>query len=407
MHNKSLNGYRRTLAGIALAFVSASAASAQSSASAASVQRVVLPAGSVIIVRTTAPLQSASVKTGQVFETNVEESVGIDEFTVIPAGSKIRGSVTLATPATRQQSGVIEVVFDRLMLPNGSTFPITGRLTSTDSAERRQIESDPNARVVLVGERGGVGAAIAGAGSGRSANNVFTALGAMLSEGRDVNLPAGTPLAVQLDNAVTLRGGGRLRGSEASTIYTSAERIRAAQQALARLNYYRGAVNGRLDDNTRNALFQFQVDRGLRGTGNLDGRTAQALGISLGGGTTSGTTLSPAEASTVRRDAQNLVTRFRNELAASGVGRLNASRAYTQADIDLWFALSAFADNATIYEQIVTNGVNREAAVLAGRALANAARRVDAAMPNARTSSQLQNGWAAVRRQITTIDTTA
>jgi peptidoglycan hydrolase-like protein with peptidoglycan-binding domain len=368
----------------------------------------VLPAGSVIIVRTTAPLQSASVKTGQMFETNVEESVGVDEFTVIPAGSKIRGVVALATPATRQQSGVIEVVFDRIMLPNGSTFPIAGRLTSTDSAERRQIESDPNARVVLVGERGGVGAAIAGAGSGRSANNVFTALGAMLSEGRDVNLPAGTPLAVQLDNAVTLRGGGRLRGTEGSTIYTAAERIREAQQALTRLNYYRGAVNGRLDDNTRNALFQFQVDRGLRGTGNLDGRTAQALGLSLGSGSNvSGTTLSPAAASIVRRDAQNLVARLRNELAASGVGRLNASRAYTQADLDLWFALSAFADNAAIYEQIVTNGGNREAAVLAGRALANAARRVDAAMPNARTSAQLQNAWAAVRRQITTIDTTA
>lgn len=409
MHIRSLYGYRRTLAGIALAFVSASAASAQSSASAASVSsRVVLPAGSVIIVRTTAPLQSASVKTGQMFETNIEESVGVDEFTVIPAGSKIRGVVALATPATRQQSGVIEVVFDRLMLPNGSTFPITGRLTSTDSAERRQIESDPNARVVLVGERGGVGAAIAGAGSGKGANNVFTALGAMLSEGRDVNLPAGTPLAVQLDNAVTLRGGGRLRGAEGSTIYTAAERIREAQQALTRLNYYRGSVDGRLNDDTRNALFQFQVDRGLRGTGNLDGRTAQALGLTLGTGTiVSGTILSPAAASTVRRDAQYIVTRLRNELAASGVGRLNASRAYTQTDMDLWFALSAFADNAAIYEQIVTNGGNRDAAVLAGRALGNAARRVDAAMPNARASSQLQNAWAAVRRQITTIDTTA
>ena len=398
MHSESLNGYRRMLAGIALAFVSASAASAQS--------RVVLPAGSVIIVRTTAPLQSASVKTGQMFETNVEESVGVDEFTVIPAGSKIRGVVALATPATRQQSGVIEVVFDRLMLPNGSTFEITGRLTSTDSAERRQIESDPNARVVLVGERGGVGAAIAGAGSGRGANNVFTALGAMLSEGRDVNLPSGTPLAVQLDNAVTLRGGGRLRGSEASTIYTSAEIIREAQQALTRLNYYRGAVNGRLDDDTRNALFQFQVDRGMRGTGNLDGRTAQTLGLSLTTGAgVSGTVLSSSAASTVRRDAQYLMTRFRNEVAASGVGRLNSSRAYTQADLDLWFALSAFADNAGIYEQIVTNGGNREAAVLAGRALGNAARRVDAAMQTARPSAQTQNAWAAVRRQITTIDT--
>jgi len=400
MHILPLKGYRMTLWSIGLAFFAVSAATAQS--------RVVLPAGSVIIVRTTAPLQSASAKTGQTFETNVEGSVGVDEFTVIPAGSKIRGVISLATPATRQQSGVIEVVFDRLMLPNGSTFPITGKLTSTDSAERRQIQSDPNARVVLVGERGGIGAAIAGAGSGKSANNILTALGSMLSEGRDVSVPAGTALAVELDNAVTLRGGGRLRGVEGSTIYTAAERVRAAQQALAQLNYYRGSLTGNLDDATRTALFQFQVDRGLSATGNLDGRTAQALGLNLGigiGGGLSGSVLTASAASAVRRDAQNLVSRFRSELTASSVGRLDATRAYAQGDLDLWFALSAFADNASIYEQIVTNGGNRDAAVLAGRALAAAARRVDAAMQNTRTSAQVQNAWAGVRRQITTIDT--
>jgi hypothetical protein len=398
MQPTQLHKYLTTVCGIALTFSAASIASAQS--------RVVLPAGSVIIVRTTTPLQSATAKSGQTFDTNVEESVGVDEFTVIPAGSKIRGVISLATPATRQQSGVIEVVFDRLTLPNGSTFPIEGKLTSTDSAERRQIQSDPNARVVLVGERGGIGGAIAGAGSGKSANNIFAALGTLLSQGRDVNVAAGTPLAVELQQAVTLRGGGRLRGVEGSTIYTATDRVSAAQQALARLNYYRGPVTGQLDDATRTALFQFQVDRGLRGTGNLDGRTAQALGLDLGTGTgVSGSILSAAQASGVRRDAQSLVARFRSELTASGVGRLDPTRTYAQSDLDLWFALSAFADNASIYEQLVTNGGNRDAVVLAGRALAGAARRVDSAVQSARTSGQLQNSWAAIRRQLVTIDT--
>jgi hypothetical protein len=84
---------------------------------------------------------------------------------------------------------------------------------------------------------------------------------------------------------------------------------------------------------------------------------------------------------------------------------LDATRAYAQGDLDLWFALSAFADNASIYEQIVANGGNRDAVVFAGRALAGAARRVDAAMQDTRTSAQVQNAWAAIRRQITTIDT--
>jgi hypothetical protein len=386
---------------LALAFIAASSASAQS--------RVVLPAGTVIIVRTTAPLQSASARSGQTFETNVEGSIGVDEYTVIPSGSRIRGVVSLATPATRQQSGVIEVVFDRLTLPNGATFQINGKLTSTDSAERRQIESDPNAHVVLVGERGGIGAAIAGAGSSKSTNNIFAALGGLLSEGRDVSVPAGTQLAVDLQSSVTLRGSGRARGLEGSTIYTATDRISAAQQALARQNYYRGSISGQLDDATRRALFQFQVDRGLSATGNLDGRTAQALGINVGGGvtgsTSSGSILSAAEASAVRRDAQNLVSRYRSELSASGVGRLDSMRSYAQGDLDLWFALSAFADNASIYEQIVASGSNPNGAVLAGRALANAARRVDTAIPNARSSSQLQNAWNTLRRQLNTVDT--
>ena len=362
-----------------------------------------LPAGSVIIVRTTAPLQSATAQSGQTFETTVEENVGVDEYNVIPAGSRVRGTITVARPATRQQSGVIEVVFDRLMLANGSSYPITGKLTSTDSAERRQINSDPNARVVLVGERGGIGAAIAGAGSGRSTNNLLSALGAMLSEGRDVNVPAGTTLAVEIERAVALRGRGRVSDADGS-IYTASERVRAAQQALARLDYYRGSADGTLDDPTRRALFEFQVDKGLRATGNLDGRTARALGLDLGG-SLSGSVLSAEAASAVRRDALTVISRLRSELGMSGVGRLDSGRAYSQTDFELWFAMSSFADNASLYEQVVRNGNNPNGAVLAGRALVSAARRVDSAMQNARTTTVLQNAWARVRQQLSSIDT--
>jgi peptidoglycan hydrolase-like protein with peptidoglycan-binding domain len=362
-----------------------------------------LPAGSVIIVRTTAPLQSATAQTGQTFETTVEENVSLDEFSVIPAGSRVRGTITLAQPATRRQSGVIEVVFDRLMLADGSTYAIAGKLTSTDSAERRQINADPNARVVLVGGRGGIGAAIAGAGSGRTTNNVLSALGVMLSEGRDVNVPAGTLLAVEIERAVSLRARGRMR-DEGSAIFTAAERVRAAQQALQRLNYYRGAVNGMLDDPTRRALFEFQVDRGLRATGNLDGRTARALGLQLTGGL-SGNVMSADDASAVRRDAQSIVARLRAELGISTVGRLDDARVYAQTDIDLWFALSSFADNASLYEQVVRNGSNRDAAVLAGRALVAAARRVDNATQSVQISRQLRNAWAIVRQRLSSIDT--
>lgn len=365
--------------------------------------RVVLPAGSVIVVRTTSPLQSASAQSGQTFETTVSETVGIDEYSVIPSGSRVRGVVSMARPANRQQSGVIDIVFDRITLADGTVVPITGKLTSTDSTERRQIEQDPNNRVVLVGGRGGIGAAIAGAGASRSSTNILAALGSMLSEGRDVNVAAGTTLAVELEKPVMLRGRGRLRGGEAFTLYTAPDRIRDAQTALAQRNYYRGTVNGTLDDETRRALFEFQVDQGLSGTGNLDGRTARALGINLAGGA-AGASLSAEDATAMRRDAQSLLARLRGELGSSGIGRLAPSRSYSQSELELWFALSAFADNASIHEQIVRNGGNAEAAVLAGRALAGSARRVDAAMPNARVSGGLQSGWSSLRRPLTALD---
>lgn len=368
--------------------------------------RLILPQGSVIIVRTASALQSSAASVGQTFETVVLDSVGVDNYTVIPANSRIRGTITFAKAATRQESGVIEVSFNRLTLPDGTSYPIVGRLTSTDSTERRQIDSDPNARVVLVGGRGGIGAAIAGAGSDKSpASSILAALGGLLSQAQDVRVPAGTPIAVQLDQQVVLRGRGRLRTADAFTIYTAADRIRAAQQALSQQNYYRGPVNGVLDDATQRALFEFQSDQGIRATGNLDGRTAQALGISLNTATTVGGTLTITEAATLRRNAQAITGRQRQDLSISAGGGLNVSRAYAEGDVDLWFALSAFSDNASLYEQLVRGGSSSsDASILAGRALVNAARRVDTALQRARPSYSVQNAWSALRSQLGAID---
>src|SRR5687767_10252069 len=75
--------------------------------------RLVLPEGSVIIVRTATAVQSANAQAGQTFSTVVIDTVRVDDYTVIPAGSRIRGVMSFVQPATRQQSGVIEVTFDR------------------------------------------------------------------------------------------------------------------------------------------------------------------------------------------------------------------------------------------------------------------------------------------------------
>ena len=367
--------------------------------------RIVIPEGTVIVVRTTSSLQSSSCKVGELFETTVVDTVRVDNYTVIPAGSRIRGVIAFAQPATRQRSGVLEVKFDRLALPDGRTYPLVGKLTSTDPAERRQIDSDPNARVVLVGGRGGVGAAIAGAGSENSpASSILSTLGAMLSEGRDVRVEAGTALAVQLENGLVLPRRGLARAPDAFTIYTAADRISAAQRALAQLNYYRGPVNGQLDDATQRALFEYQIDKGIIATGNLDGRTAQSLGIAAADAGTTMPVFSVEEAAVVRRGAQAITGRVRQDLGIAASGRLDSRRAYTDADLELWFALSGFSDNASLYEQLVRVSGNVDGAGVAGRALISAARRVDAAMSRARATTQVQNAWANIKAQLGELD---
>jgi peptidoglycan hydrolase-like protein with peptidoglycan-binding domain len=370
--------------------------------------RITLPAGSVILVRTQTILESSSVRVGQTFDTVVDDSVGIDNYTVIPSGSHIRGTITYVQPATRSQSGVIEVDFNQLTLSDGTTYPIQGRLTSTDPEERRQIESSSNQRVVLVGGRGGIGAAIAGAGSQNSSTSgILGALGALLSEGRNVSVPAGTQLAVQLEQAVVLRARGLRRGNN-STIFTSADMIRAAQRALSQQNYYRGTVDGQLTYATQRAIFEYQIDKGLTATGNLDWRTARALGLSdvvSGGGTAGGAVLTAAEASTLRRNAQSIAARQRQDLAVTTAGRINNSR-LGDADVDLWFALSAFADNASLYEQLVRSLSSNDAILMGNKALISAARRVDAALASSRASTTVRNAWATMRTDLTRLDST-
>src|SRR5678816_2623721 len=115
----------------------------------------------------------------------------------------------------------------------------------------------------LYGPRGGLGAAIAAAGStNRPAAGILGALGGLLSEGRDVQLPAGTTLAVQLLRPLTLRSRGMAVAMNPNSVFTATDRIRAAQQELARLNYYRGVATGQINEATQRALVEYQIDKG-------------------------------------------------------------------------------------------------------------------------------------------------
>lgn len=373
-------------------------------AAAAAQQRYLLPEGTVLAVSTDQRLSSASLTQGARFTTTVEDSVRVDGYTVIPAGSRIAGVVTLVRRANRDDSGVLGVDFDELRLAGGATVSIDGKLTSTDPAERRQIDARGDSQVVLVGGRQGVGATIGAIGAsegGDPVSGILGALGALLSEGSDVELPAGTSVAVQLEGPVVLTAvGAPARRPDAFTIYTAAETIRAAQEALRTRGYYRGPIDGRLTDATQRALLAFQIDNGVLATGNLDGRTAERLGLQVA----LATALTPAEAGYLRGLAQDLVTRWRATLGVTTAGRMDGRRLYDDDEVELWFALSGFADAAGLYEQIVRASGNVQGVASAGAALAGSARRVDAAMNGVDVPIRVRRTWDAARREMGILD---
>ncbi len=367
-------------------------------------ERLLVPDGTVLTVTTNQPLDSGEMQQGQDFTTTVTDSVGVDGYIVIPAGSEIVGQVTLVRRADDRQSGVLGLEFTALRLPNGQTTAIDGKLTSTDPAERRQIEARGDARVVLVGGREGVGATVGALGGGNARDpisSVLGAIGALLSEGSDVEMPAGATLAVQLQRPVVLVArGAPARRPDAFTIYTSEQTIRAAQEALRQRGYYRGSIDGRLNETTQRSLLAFQIDNGVLATGNLDGRTAQLLGLEVG----VAAALTADEASFVRRTGQSLVTRWRDHVGIAPNGRMDGGRYYDTSEVELYFALSAFTDNAALYEQIVRASGNVDGLAAASGALVAAATDVDAAMEGVRLPARTEASWDQIRRVVADLD---
>lgn len=308
--------------------------------------------------------------------------------------------------ADDRDSGVLGMEFTTLRLPNGETIAIDGKLTRTDPAERRQIESRGDAQVVLVGHQRGVGATV-GALTGRDASDpassVLGAISGLLSdsEGSDIELPAGRRLAIQLERPVVFSARGtRTREPDASTIHTSEETVRAAQEALQQRGYYRGPIDGQLSEPTQRALLGFQIDNDVLATGDLDGRTAELLDLRV----SAAPSLTTGEASFVRRTAQSLVTRWRDHVGISAEGRMDTRRTYERAEVNFYFALSAFADNAGLYEQIVRTSGNVDGLGAANAALAESARDVDAAMEAVQVPSRTEATWRQVQRVLAELD---
>ena len=181
--------------------------------------RYTVPADTVIRVRMNEQLNSRTARVNERFSTTVEEPVYAGGGTeVIPVGSKIWGRVTSVQRAQRRKAGNISVSFTSVELPNGTSYPINGSLSSLQTD---QVNADNEGTVtgrdndkrnaVFIGGGAASGAligAIAGGGKGAALGAIIGgALGTgarVYEKEEEADVKSGTEFGVILNRAVTL-----------------------------------------------------------------------------------------------------------------------------------------------------------------------------------------------------------
>jgi len=170
--------------------------------------RVTLPAGTAIEVTLPSTLGSATSLTGDPVTVTVARAVTSGNRVPIPAGSRIRGAVSAATPAhkgLKDKGGSITLAFDRLLAPGGGGIPLAASFTKAGASGGGKTAG-------AIGG-GAAGGALLGKVLGKRSKDaaIGSVLGAAIGtgvaagmRGEDVTLAAGSSLTLVLDQPLTL-----------------------------------------------------------------------------------------------------------------------------------------------------------------------------------------------------------
>jgi len=162
-----------------------------------------VPAGTEFDVRLGQTLSSSINTVEDRFESTTLVDLKDGETVLVPAGSVIRGVVSSVTKAGRvERTGKLTLAFDQITIGKRA-YPIRG--TVTQALESEGIKGEAG----KIGAGAGVGAIIGGILGGFKGALAGILIGGggtvAATEGKDVDLPAGTVLRVRLDSGLNLR----------------------------------------------------------------------------------------------------------------------------------------------------------------------------------------------------------
>jgi hypothetical protein len=162
-----------------------------------------VPAGTELDVRLERALNSGTSQVEDRFTATTLADLYQGDDVLIPAGSMLRGVVSSVTKASRtERKGALTVAFDQLSV-NGRTYPI--HATVSQALESEGIRGEAG----TIGAGAGVGAIIGGILGGAKGALLGILIGGggtiAATEGKDVELPAGTILRVKMEQALVIR----------------------------------------------------------------------------------------------------------------------------------------------------------------------------------------------------------
>jgi len=182
---------------------SSASSSAARSSSSASNSRMDVPVGTELDVRLQQSLSSATAQVEDRFEATTMVDLKDGDRVIVPAGSVMRGVISAVTKTTRtERKGSLTVAFDQVKI-NGREYPIRGTVSQAIESEGIKGET------TKIGAGAGVGAIIGGILGGAKGALAGILIGGggtiAATEGKDVELAAGSVLRVRLDSGLNLR----------------------------------------------------------------------------------------------------------------------------------------------------------------------------------------------------------
>jgi hypothetical protein len=163
-----------------------------------------IPVGTEFDVRLANTLSSKTAQVEDRFEATTMVDLRDERNRVlVPSGSTMRGVVSSVNKATRtDRKGSLTVAFDRVTI-NGRSYPL--RATVTQALESEGIMGEKE-KIGIGAGAGAIIGAILGGAKGALAGILIGGGGTIAAtEGKDVELPAGSVLRVRLDSPLSLQ----------------------------------------------------------------------------------------------------------------------------------------------------------------------------------------------------------